>query len=119
MRHTHTDTELLIENRYPKLVRDKIPEIVAKQGKKATIRILSNDKEYLEYMLSKLIEEATELAKAENTDNQVEELADVMEVFESILKLQKLTLADIAKVQDQKREKRGGFKERLLMVTKP
>ena len=119
MKYTHTDTDLPIENQYPKLVRDRIPEIVESQGKKAVIRVLSDNNEYLESLLSKLIEEATELAQAESDDNQLEELADVMEVIESILELKNLTQRDISIVQEQKREKRGGFKKRLLMVSRP
>lgn len=119
MKYNHTDTDLLIENQYPKLVRDKIPEIVESQNKKAAIRILTNDSEYLDFLLLKLIEEATELAHAETEDNQCEELADVFEVVEAILELKKLKKEDIAKIQDQKRQKRGGFKKRLLMVSKP
>ncbi|MDB5163525.1 MAG: phosphoribosyl-ATP pyrophosphohydrolase [Candidatus Saccharibacteria bacterium] len=115
----HADTNLPADNQYPKLVRDKIPEIVESQGKKAKIKVLTDDNEYLEALLSKLIEEANELALAETEENQAEELADVMEVIESILILKRLSLNDIAQVQEQKREKRGGFKERLLMDSKP
>ena len=119
MKYTHADTDSLIENQYPKLVRDRIPEIVKSHGKKSTIRILSDDKEYLDFLLLKLIEEATELSNAKSEENQIEELADVYEVLGSILELQKLTQIDIAKAQDQKRVKRGGFKKRLLMLSKP
>lgn len=120
MKYSHTATDLAIENQYPKLVRDKIPEIVLEnEGKTAATRVLSNDQEYLEFLLRKLIEEATELSKAETDDNRVEELADVMEVFEAILELKGITQNDVTKVQEQKRQKRGGFKKRLLMVSKP
>ena len=119
MAFTHTDTDLPIEDIYPKLIRDKIPQLVESQGKTAPTRILTDDSEYLKYLLAKLIEEATELANAETTHNQEEELADVYEVLNAVLELLKLTQADIATVQDEKRQKRGGFKERLLMLTKP
>jgi predicted house-cleaning noncanonical NTP pyrophosphatase (MazG superfamily) len=119
MKYNHTDTDLPIENQYPKLVRDKIPELVESQGKKSNTRVLTNDQEYLDYLLLKLIEEATELAKAKNEDNEMEELADVLEVIEAVLALKKLSFQDIAQIQDQKRHKRGGFKKRLLMVSKP
>jgi predicted house-cleaning noncanonical NTP pyrophosphatase (MazG superfamily) len=119
MAFTHTNTKLPIEDEYPKLIRDKIPELVESQGKTASTRILNDDEEYLKYLLTKLIEEATELAHAETSHNQEEELADVYEVLNAVLELLKLTQADIAVVQDDKRQKRGGFKERLLMLAKP
>lgn len=119
MAFTHTDTELPIEDKYPKLIRDKIPALVESQGKTASIRKLADDKEYLKYLLAKLIEEAAELAHAETSHNQEEELADVYEVLDAVLELLKLSRADITIVQDEKRQKRGGFKERLLMLTRP
>lgn len=119
MTFTYTDTDLPIEDVYPKLIRDKIPELVKSQGKTTATRVLTNDSEYLSYLLAKLIEEATELVHAETTHNQEEELADVYEVLAAILAHLKLTQDDIATVQNDKRQKRGGFKKRLLMLSKP
>jgi len=119
MSYSHTGTDLPIEDKYPKLVRDKIPELVESQGKKASTRVLSEDSDYLKYLLAKLIEEATELVHAETKDNQEEELADVYEVLGIILELLEFTQDDIAKTQKEKQEKRGGFNERLLMLSKP
>lgn len=115
MKYTHTVTDLVIENEYPKLVRDKIPNIIAEnEGKKAITRILSDDKEYLKYLLRKLIEETTELSMSETEDNSIEELADIMEVFEAILDLKGLTLNDIIDAQNQKRQKRGGVQRTII-----
>ncbi len=119
MKYTHTETDISIEDKYPKLVRDKIPELVESQGLNPTIRIMTEDQEYLDFLLSKLVEESTELMYAESDSNQQEELADVFEVLETILELKKFSRDDIAAVQDQKRLARGGFKERILMLSKP
>jgi predicted house-cleaning noncanonical NTP pyrophosphatase (MazG superfamily) len=119
MTFTHTHTDLPIEDTYPKLIRDKIPEIVESKGLVASTRALTTDDDYLKYLLAKLIEEATELANAETLDHQKEELADVYEVIDAVLELLKLTPVDIAAVQDEKRQQRGGFKKRLLMLAKP
>lgn len=51
-----TPTNLPIENQYPKLVRDRIPEIVEAKGKKANIKTLQTDDEYLRYLLKKVTE---------------------------------------------------------------
>lgn len=119
MAFTHTDTDLPIEDIYPKLIRDKIPELVESQNKTASIRVLTGDEEYLKYLLAMLVEESTELANAKTTHNQEEELADVFEVLKTILDLLKLNQADLATVQEEKRQKRGGFKKRLRMLKKP
>ena len=47
---------------YNKLVRDKIPEIIAQQGESANIRILS-DKAYTAALEQKLDEETAEFHK--------------------------------------------------------
>lgn len=68
---------------YNKLVRDKIPEIIAKQGKKVTCRRLEGD-ELKQALKDKLIEEAHELAQAETKKQMVEEMADVESVLAAI-----------------------------------
>ena len=113
-----TPSDLLIENEYPKLVRDRIPEIVkAKTGKDIDQRIL-DDKEFLEYLLKKLIEEATELQYAEQKGNTVEELADIFEIIEELMKIKGLTMDQVGEVQAEKREKNGGFLKKILMLKK-
>lgn len=116
--YTHTETNHPAENNYPKLVRDRIPERIKEQGKQVQTRVLSEE-EFAGYLLTKLIEEATELSEAEAGAHQLEELADVFEVLETLLSLKGITRADVAAVQTQKREERGGFTERILMLGKP
>ncbi len=99
-----------IENQYPKLVRDKIPEIVEARGKKVDIRVVSDDAEYLGFLLSKLIEEATELAQAKTSDNQLEELADVMEVLGVSLSLQSSHKAILLKSRTKRDKNVAGSK---------
>jgi predicted house-cleaning noncanonical NTP pyrophosphatase (MazG superfamily) len=111
-----TPSDLPIENEYPKLVRDRIPEIVkAKAGKDIAQRTLKG-KEYLEYLLKKLKEEAAELEHAEEKGNSLEELADILEILEELMQVKNLTLEQVKKVQKEKREKNGGFKKRILML---
>ena len=57
---------------FNKLVRDKIPEIIASKGEYAKTRILDND-EYKKELDKKLLEEVNEYM----TDDNVEELADI------------------------------------------
>ena len=87
MEFKHFETSLEKENEYPKLVRDKIPEIVeGKTGKEVKTRIME-DEEYRKFLLKKVEEEAHELANAEDKEHIVEELADVMELIDTILEV--------------------------------
>lgn len=117
MNYQHTDTDLPIESEYPKLIRDKIPEIIASlEGRRALVRTMQDDSEYLAFLLKKVVEEAAELAETRDNTHMMEEIADVYEVIDAILTLKKLSRADVAAVQDEKRGKRGGFEKRLLML---
>ena len=72
---------------YNKLVRDKIPEIISKDNRKAITKIL-NDEEYLNELNKKLKEEVNEYFE----DNNLEELADIVEVIYGILNAKNVTL---------------------------
>ncbi|NCU37926.1 phosphoribosyl-ATP pyrophosphohydrolase [Candidatus Saccharibacteria bacterium] len=115
MSYTHIDTNLPIENQYPKLVRDKIPEIITNDGFSVEYHRENDDATYLQYLFTKLLEEATELSRAENKDHQIEELADVNEVLSSLLALLDITESDVSKAQSSKRQERGGFLERIVV----
>ena len=110
-------TNLGIENEYPKLVRDRIPEIIKeKTGRDAKQKVLIDDEEFLDALLAKIIEEAVELNHSKEADNLEEELADIFEIIDAILKLKGKTTKDIAAIQEEKRRKRGGFEKRILML---
>jgi predicted house-cleaning noncanonical NTP pyrophosphatase (MazG superfamily) len=118
MDYTHTETDIPAENEYPKLVRDKIPELIRKDGKVPLTQTLG-DEDILQYLLTKLIEESSELAAAKTLEHQKEELADVYEVIEALLAALSISDADIKKVQASKKQERGGFEDRVLLVSKP
>lgn len=117
MTYTHTETNLAAENKYPKLVRDRIPEIVREhEGVDVPTRILEDDAEYEESIRRKIIEEAAELAAAKTDDHTIEEMADLEELVDELLALKGLYRAQVAAAQIEKREKRGGFAKRILML---
>ena len=112
-------TNLPIETDYPKLVRDNIPKIIKKnEGIAIKTIILDSDAEFLEYLLKKFIEEATELIHSKNTEDIMKEMADIFELTDTILKLKGKTLKDVSAVQNEKRKKNGGFEKRILMLGK-
>ena len=98
---------------YNKLVRDKIPQIIESNGEKPNIRILGQE-EYTHALESKLDEEVMEFHKEKN----LEELADILEVVYALAEDLGASTNDLEKVYRNKHEKRGGFRERIFLISK-
>ena len=95
-----------------KLVRDKIPQILEREGKKFRIvKYVKDKEELLKLLLDKLIEEVYEFIK----NPSIEEAADILEVLESILKIRGYSLKDVLDVKEVKRIERGGFDEGIIV----
>ena len=97
--------------KYNKLVRDRIPEIIEKSGKKCKTEILT-DEDYLKMIDTKLDEELTEYHR----DQSIEELADLMEVIRAAAIARGYTLDELEAIRAKKEEERGGFKEKMLLL---
>lgn len=96
---------------YNKLVRDKIPEnINSEPGRKSKYRIL-NDKEYLNELNKKVIEEANEFIE----ENSIEELGDLMEVINAIMQFKNYKTEELYKVMKEKADKKGAFNNRIYL----
>ena len=96
--------------KYHKLVRDRIPEIIEKQGKTCVTEVLSQDA-YIQMVDEKLNEELAEYQESKS----LEELADLLEVMEAAVNARGYTWEELLKVRDEKRQKRGGFQNRILL----
>lgn len=95
---------------YNKLIRDRIPEIIENDGRKAKIRIL-DDEEYRKQLNKKLQEEVKEYLE----DNNVEELADIVEVVYGILNSMNVPVDEFERIRNEKKTKNGGFEKRLFL----
>ena len=95
---------------YNKLVRDRIPEIIAADGKKYKARIL-NDKEYREELIKKLEEEVKELKE----NPSAEELADIKELVIAIRESLKIHAGTLEDVRRKKGAERGRFKKKIFL----
>lgn len=95
--------------KYDKLVRDKIPEIIEKDGKRAVTRIL-NDDEFKIYLEKKLDEEVAEFHESKS----IEELADILEVIYAISDTYGSVDALLCK-WNEKVADRGGFTKKILL----
>ena len=95
---------------YNKLVRDRIPEIIEKTGKRCEIEIL-NDEEYLKAIDAKLDEELAEYHKEQN----LEELADLLEVIYAAALARGYSLEELENIRIRKAQERGAFNKRILL----
>ncbi|TEB11971.1 nucleoside triphosphate pyrophosphohydrolase [Pelotomaculum propionicicum] len=96
---------------YNKLIRDKIPEIIEKSGKKAITKKLDNEN-YKKFLDQKLSEELQEYLDSDS----VNELADLVEVIHAILKYKRIEIPDFYDIQKKKAKERGAFNQRLLLL---
>jgi len=95
---------------YNKLIRDRIPEIIAKDRHESKVRVLDDD-EYVHYLSKKLQEEVDEFQESRS----LEELADILEVVLALAAVEGKTPEDLEVLRLQKREKRGGFEKRVFL----
>ena len=96
---------------YNKLIRDRIPEIIEKSGKKAIIEKTSGEK-LLKLLNTKLYEELKEYKES----GSIEELADLVEVVYGILYFKGITLKEFENIREEKNRERGAFKEGLVLL---
>tara|TARA_Y100000310_G_scaffold341949_1_gene443033 strand:+ start:8452 stop:8769 length:318 start_codon:yes stop_codon:yes gene_type:complete len=95
---------------YQKLIRDRIPGVIADAGKSFATRI-ATDQELTNYALKKLHEEV-----AEFTENPcAEEAADIMEIFHFICDRLEIKGLMIEAETTAKRITRGGFDKGLIL----
>ena len=97
--------------KYNKVIRDKIPEIIADSGKKYTLKQL-DDVLFLADLEKKLIEEVNEYTKSKD----VEELADLLEVIYRISELRGVNSEELDEIRKDKAEKRGKFASNLFLI---
>ncbi len=93
--------------------------MIERDGKAAIYHREDDDAKYLAYLLTKLLEEATELSEAVTLDHQTEEMADVKEVLISIQKALGVSESTVEEVRNSKFEERGGFTGRLIVDALP
>ena len=96
--------------RYNKLVRDRIPEIIETSGNTCVTEFLS-DEDYLKMLDAKLDEELAEY----HADQNIEELADLMEVIRACAVARGYSVEELEQVRAEKATKRGGFEKRILL----
>ncbi len=101
---------------YNRLVRDKIPDIILKEGSLPTSHTL-DDKDYIKELNKKLMEEVNEYLETEN----IEGMVDILEVIRAILDYKEMTYDEIEEKRIKKAKKKGTFRDKVFLekVTEP
>jgi len=97
--------------KFNKAIRDKIPEIIQKDGHTCNIQTLSDEK-FLVEIEKKLSEEVAEY----QNDKNPEELADILEVIYAIAQLKGISKEELEKIRIKKLQDRGGFEKNLFLI---
>lgn len=97
---------------YNKLVRDKIPEIINANGSSCQTRVLDNE-EYLHELNKKLLEEVKEYDESK----LIEELADIEEVLHALVLAKGYSMEDFNALKENKRLARGGFEDKIFLIS--
>ena len=98
--------------RHDKLVRDRIPEIIERQGGHPSVRILDQE-EYVHCLERKLDEEVEEYHRNKNP----EELADILVVVYALANVIGCSKEELLRIYQQKHDARGGFEKRIFLVS--
>lgn len=94
----------------PKLVRDRIPEIIEENSENGEFRGVEGP-ELERFMREKVLEEAKEFTE----DGQEKELADLLEVIDAYIENEGLEQERIEDIRYRKNSERGGFEDGLVL----
>jgi predicted house-cleaning noncanonical NTP pyrophosphatase (MazG superfamily) len=101
--------------RYNKLVRDRIPEIIESNGKKAKVKELDSST-YVRELKAKLEEEWKEYLGSTSDDEAMEELCDILEILHAFAHVHGSSFEELEAIRKKKFHERGGFEKRLYLV---
>jgi len=100
--------------KYAKLVRDKIPAIIKRDGAVVSKKVLGTA-DYIRELKKKLTEESAELVEAAGQHEILSELADLEEVLDNLRRAARIEPAELKAVRDKKRAQNGSFRRRFYI----
>ena len=104
-----TETKTAVSE-LPKLVRDYIPDQIAKNNL-SVMYSFADEKDHKLYLERKLVEEVTEYLES----NSPEELADILEVVFALAEIKEISEKQLMKIRKSKRKKNGAFKNGVIL----
>jgi len=97
-----------------KLVRDKIPDIIEKEGRSCLICSIPEKTGSL-FLRQKLVEESKELFNC-NKKEITNEIVDLLELIDEIVKIEKIDTKYLKKLKKIKKRERGGFDKGRYLI---
>lgn len=97
-----------------KLVRDKVPSLVTKDGGSYSLKLLS-PLEHQHEITKKLFEELEEYSVADCKEQALEELVDMVELIYAAVKLHDLSTSEFEALRAAKRSAKGGFEKGIYL----
>jgi predicted house-cleaning noncanonical NTP pyrophosphatase (MazG superfamily) len=96
-----------------KLVRDRIPELAARNGQPGSYHLADPD-EYAQQLRDKLLEEAHEAATATSPAALLEELGDVLQVLYALATQAGYSPAEVECARARKARTHGAYTRRII-----
>ncbi|MEI9426844.1 nucleoside triphosphate pyrophosphohydrolase [Mesorhizobium sp. Cs1299R1N3] len=103
------------QTNFGKLVRDKIPEKIARQQEQQSVATIPKSAR-VGFLIGKFLEEILEAREATEMKDRRTELADVFEVLRAFITISDETLENVVGEADKKRNKVGGFDGGKLLL---
>ena len=98
------------EKIHNKLVRDRIPKVIEKTGKKFSTHI-AGELEYKEELFKKVYEELEEFKETPCA----EEMADIFEVLEGLIKAYNIEMNEVFDIKEEKARDRRAFEDKIIL----
>lgn len=96
---------------YPRLVRDRIPEIIEAMGNVAVWHQLDDDDRFASALLAEIVRTSQRFADTES----LETLSDLLEAIDAWLGVKGLTMEEASYAREEKRKRCGAFDRRLFL----
>jgi predicted house-cleaning noncanonical NTP pyrophosphatase (MazG superfamily) len=100
---------------YNKLVRDRIEETILSKGQSCDVRELTDDAEFEQELLKKIVEESRALAHTRSRDEFLEEYADLLVALDALTQLLEFSEADVSTAIAENAERKGLYQNRHFL----
>lgn len=97
--------------RYNKLIRDNVPQIKSRRGRRIIFHTADSDEEYWRKLLDLLQEQIDSFAH----ELDHETLAEVFEIMDAIMEFKRIDRVEVRAIKENKKIEKGGFTKRFVL----